>query len=198
MKPDLAEKLQTLRAEKKVNQRQASKDLGISQALLSHYEHGVREPRLEFIVKAGEYYGVSADYLLGREEIRRGGTPAGGGSSELERLDETLGLLFAVLGELSHDGLCAAAAVYLGTVAVNIFEALAQPEVSYDPMRDAALKAAEAQVRAEAGRAVGASGQEYTVEALKSRHPERSQALSEINDKVSETVNRLKMSCDIG
>lgn len=37
------------------------KDLGISQALLSHYENGIREPGLAFVVKACDYYGVSAD-----------------------------------------------------------------------------------------------------------------------------------------
>lgn len=50
---------------KKLSQKQAAKDLGISQALLSHYEKGVRECGLSFVVKAANYYGVSCDYLLG-------------------------------------------------------------------------------------------------------------------------------------
>lgn len=40
--------------------------MGISQALLSHYEKGIRECGLDFLVKAAEYYDVSCDYLLGR------------------------------------------------------------------------------------------------------------------------------------
>ena len=48
------------------SQKQAATDLGVSQALLSHYENGVREPGLTFVVKAAEYYGVSCDYLLGK------------------------------------------------------------------------------------------------------------------------------------
>lgn len=59
-----------LRREKGISQREAASDLGISQALLSHYENGVREPRLEFVAKACEYYGVSADFLLGRTGAR--------------------------------------------------------------------------------------------------------------------------------
>lgn len=47
-------------------QRQVAADLGISQALLSHYENGTREPGLDFLVRACDYYGVTADYLLGR------------------------------------------------------------------------------------------------------------------------------------
>ena len=46
--------------------------LGISQALLSHYENGIREPGLLFVVKACDYYHVSADYLLGRTLSRDG------------------------------------------------------------------------------------------------------------------------------
>ena len=57
--------LSQLRHEKGVSQRQAAQDLGVSQALLSHYENGIREPGLTFVVKVCDYYQVSADYLLG-------------------------------------------------------------------------------------------------------------------------------------
>ena len=54
-----------LRKEKGISQKQASEDLAISQALLSHYEKGIRECSLDFVVKAAAYYGVSCDYILG-------------------------------------------------------------------------------------------------------------------------------------
>ena len=60
--------LSALRREKSINQRTAAADLGISQALLSHYENGAREPGLGFVCRACDYYGVSADYLLGRSD----------------------------------------------------------------------------------------------------------------------------------
>ena len=47
MSSDFSRCLSLLRQEKGVSQRSAAKDLGISQALLSHYENGVREPGLE-------------------------------------------------------------------------------------------------------------------------------------------------------
>ena len=62
--------LSSLRKETGLSQRQAAFDLGISQALLSHYENGAREPKLEFVVKACDYYDVSADYILGRNAER--------------------------------------------------------------------------------------------------------------------------------
>lgn len=58
--------LAALRHEKGVSQRRAAADLLISQALLSHYENGAREPGLPFVCRACDYYGVTADYLLGR------------------------------------------------------------------------------------------------------------------------------------
>ncbi len=64
--------LALLRKEKGISQKEAAADLGISQALLSHYEKGVRECGLEFVVKTAEYYHVSCDYLLGRSAERTG------------------------------------------------------------------------------------------------------------------------------
>ena len=66
--------LSLLRQEKGISQRAAAKDLGISQALLSHYENGVREPGLAFVTRACDYYNVSADFLLGRTLTKDGST----------------------------------------------------------------------------------------------------------------------------
>ncbi len=72
MASDFARTLALLRREKKISQRTAATDLGVSQALLSHYENGLREPGLSFVVRAADYYGVSCDYLLGRSMARDG------------------------------------------------------------------------------------------------------------------------------
>ena len=44
----------------------------MSQALLSHYEKGIRECGLDFVVRVADYYNVSCDYLLGRSAERNG------------------------------------------------------------------------------------------------------------------------------
>ncbi len=67
--------LLSLRRERKLTQKQAAKDLDISPALLSHYEKGVRECGLQFVVRAADYYHVSCDYLLGRTADRSGIAP---------------------------------------------------------------------------------------------------------------------------
>ena len=66
--------LALLRKERGITQKQAAADLGISQAQLSHYEKGIRECSLAFVVQVADYYGVSCDYLLGRSADRSGQT----------------------------------------------------------------------------------------------------------------------------
>lgn len=61
-----AQTLSELRHRKGLSQRKAAADLKISQALLSHYENGAREPGLNFVCRVCDYYNVTADYLLGR------------------------------------------------------------------------------------------------------------------------------------
>lgn len=57
--------ISNLRKSKGISQKQAAIDLGISQALLSHYEKGIRECGLDFLIKLSDYYEVSCDELLG-------------------------------------------------------------------------------------------------------------------------------------
>jgi transcriptional regulator with XRE-family HTH domain len=61
-----------LRKEKGLSQKKAASDLKISQALLSHYEKGIRECGLDFLVRISNYYGVSCDYLLGKTPDKNG------------------------------------------------------------------------------------------------------------------------------
>ena len=57
--------LTLLRKERGISQKQAAAELGIKQALLSHYENGIRECGLDFLIKLSAYYEVSTDELLG-------------------------------------------------------------------------------------------------------------------------------------
>ena len=43
--------IKLLRKERGITQKQAAEDLGVSQALLSHYEKGIRECGLDFVVR---------------------------------------------------------------------------------------------------------------------------------------------------
>ena len=107
MKSEFSEILSGLRRGKNLSQRRTAADLGISQALLSHYENGAREPKLEFVVKVCNYYNVPADYILGRSGERRNEaarlkTSARDVLLELEKLKSAEAELLAKLKDLTE------------------------------------------------------------------------------------------------
>lgn len=66
MEDSFASRMVQLRRESGLSQKDAATGLLISQALLSHYEKGIRECGLGFVVRAAEFYGVTCDYILGK------------------------------------------------------------------------------------------------------------------------------------
>ena len=145
MNADFARSLALLRQEKGISQRKAAAALGISQALLSHYENGVREPGLNFVVRACDFYNVSADFLLGRSLHRDGTTILGAETlydvsqerdnvlqgSVLATLSKKLvvnsiSVVFDLLGRLGSKKAIKAAANYMGTSVYILFRHLRQ------------------------------------------------------------------------
>jgi len=141
MNEDFSRTLALLRQEKGVSQRQASRELGISQALLSHYENGVREPGLAFVRRACDYYRVSADYLLGRTLDRDGAVITadelydasdeksslkGSIAATLQKklLVNTTSLLFELLGRTGSRDAVTAAGRYLSGALYQLFRML--------------------------------------------------------------------------
>ena len=64
-----AERLKELRTERKVSQAKLAKELGVSFSVVCYWETDRSEPTAVNIVKLADYFGVSADYLLGREDV---------------------------------------------------------------------------------------------------------------------------------
>jgi transcriptional regulator with XRE-family HTH domain len=94
-----------LRRTRGMSQRQVAADLGISQALLSHYENGAREPGLAFVCRVCDYYGVSADYLLCRSESPSSLAPekAGAFLKQLRALTDEGERMLEKMGGNGHD-----------------------------------------------------------------------------------------------
>ena len=61
----LGKRLRGLRTKRKLTGRAAAKYLEISGAHVSDMESGKSSPSLDMLVKLVDYYGTSADYLLG-------------------------------------------------------------------------------------------------------------------------------------
>ena len=62
-------KLKQYRNKKGMTQKELSEALGVSPSLISMYEVGEREPSLYMLVRMSNYFGVSIDEFLGKNEI---------------------------------------------------------------------------------------------------------------------------------
>ncbi len=70
MKNSFAVRLSELRRQRGLSQKETADALGVSQALLSHYEKGIRECGLDFLCNAAAYFDVSCDYMLGMSDSK--------------------------------------------------------------------------------------------------------------------------------
>ena len=51
----------------RLTNKEIAQDLGISQSAMQYYKSGKTLPGAEILLKLADYFGVSTDYLLGRE-----------------------------------------------------------------------------------------------------------------------------------
>lgn len=61
-------RLKALRTDKGLSQKEMAEYLGISQPAYANYERQAREADYETLKKLADYFNVTTDYLLGREE----------------------------------------------------------------------------------------------------------------------------------
>lgn len=61
-------KLKELRTEKHVSQAKLSAELNITQPVISQWENGTRTISIFDLVKIADFFNVTTDYLLGRED----------------------------------------------------------------------------------------------------------------------------------
>ena len=61
-------RLRDLREDHDKTQQDIADILGTSQTMYARYERGATELPLRHLLKLADYYGVSADYLLGRSD----------------------------------------------------------------------------------------------------------------------------------
>ena len=131
MNNDFPRIITLLRKERGLSQKQAAMELGVSQALLSHYEKGIRECGLDFVIYIADYYNVSCDYLLGRTPDRTGATlklddlpdnkettPDDDSKNTLITLNKKLiqnsvSIMYEILAQLNNKGLTAEISSYL-------------------------------------------------------------------------------------
>lgn len=128
MAASVGERLKAVRVQKGIKQIDAAKALKISHGLLSHYENSIRQPSLDFLCAASQYYGVTTDYLLGLSEVNAVLPPRSGQSPETkagyETIIDILTGLYALLTVIDDPELSIRTTDYLGANLYRIFRPL--------------------------------------------------------------------------
>lgn len=62
------QRIQDLRIDSDLSQKQLGEVLHISQRSYSHYETGSREIPIEMLIRLADYYDTTIDYLVGRTD----------------------------------------------------------------------------------------------------------------------------------
>ncbi|HBM79340.1 MAG: helix-turn-helix domain-containing protein [Clostridiales bacterium] len=65
------ERLKALRNKKNIGQKDIAQALGIERSTYTKYETGKSEPDFEMVKKLADFFKVSVDYLLGRDEAKK-------------------------------------------------------------------------------------------------------------------------------
>jgi transcriptional regulator with XRE-family HTH domain len=67
---DFSQRLKKLRKDKHLTQAQVAERIGVTASMVSSYETDIRLPSYEVMLRIADVFGVSVDYLLGRQEKR--------------------------------------------------------------------------------------------------------------------------------
>jgi transcriptional regulator with XRE-family HTH domain len=215
---DFPRTLSLLRQEKRISQRTAAQELGVSQALLSHYENGVREPGLSFVVRAADYYSVSVDFLLGRTMARDGAailpeelpdmsqardnTLRGSATALLSKklMVNSVSMFFDLLGQTGNRPLISEVSFLLNAGFYKVFRLVyhmdkknsggvfATPVACFSELCDAQIKLSEGRLRQMAATKDMPEVPDLTMEMLSREYPQLTPSLLAVLHNVSEKI----------
>ncbi len=61
--------IKDIRTRKNLTQAEVASALGVSSVVYSRYETGSRQPSIDVLIQLADIFGVTVDYLLGRQDI---------------------------------------------------------------------------------------------------------------------------------
>ena len=159
MKNSFPAAITELRKAKGLTQKQAAKALGISQSLLSHYENGLRECSLDFLLKISDFYDVTCDQILGRSIPALQETVVHENSSQIQSIYDSLEIMFDLVEQCKNDSLSKEIADFINISIYRIFRLVYfsgnnsgdgifnLPKHTYRAMADAKMQMSEAEIR---------------------------------------------------
>ncbi len=84
---DLQSNLIDLRREKNLTQKDVAEKIGVSASAIGFWETGINEPKATYLMKLANFFGVTVDELLGRDELTQAERAAG--LSETRKMNVT-------------------------------------------------------------------------------------------------------------
>ena len=69
MNSEFPQRLRKLRERRKMNRKALGECCGLSKNVVGMYERGEKEPSLKTLIEIANYFEVSTDYLLGRQNF---------------------------------------------------------------------------------------------------------------------------------
>ncbi|MFI3325689.1 MAG: helix-turn-helix transcriptional regulator [Clostridia bacterium] len=124
-----AHNITALRKDKGLSQKQVAADLKISQALLSHYEKGIRECGLDFVVKMSNYFDVSCDYLLGVHTENKSIKTKN--SKEQKTINSSVTIVFDMLEKINSKNLSKEVTHYLNFAVYTILRYICKEDEAF-------------------------------------------------------------------
>lgn len=67
---DFSQRLKKVRMDRHMTQAQVAKKIGVTASMVSSYETDIRLPSYDVMIRIADLFGVSVDYLLGRDNKR--------------------------------------------------------------------------------------------------------------------------------
>lgn len=93
--------LKQLREERGITQTELARQLGVVRSTICFYESGQHSPTPDMLIKLADFFGVSVDYLLGREDEYAARVPGGIAAPVGDIANEEERELLALFRELS-------------------------------------------------------------------------------------------------
>lgn len=129
MENNFSHNITALRKDSGLSQKQVAADLKISQALLSHYEKGIRECGLDFVVKMSDYFGVSCDYLLGANSKAK--EPKQGELQDKTTITSSMSIVFSILEKINSKKLTKEVTHFLYFAVYTIIRYISKEDEDY-------------------------------------------------------------------
>ncbi|MDE6758746.1 MAG: helix-turn-helix domain-containing protein [Clostridia bacterium] len=64
---NIGEIIKHLRIERNLSQQKLAQEIGVSQKAIDYWERGINEPKASYILLLADFFGVTTDFLLGRD-----------------------------------------------------------------------------------------------------------------------------------